>query len=114
MSLRLKGAEGVAQAVAAAVADAAGQKRLVGYVTPGSADPAAVTAHCRSLLVAAMVPSVVVALESFPLMPNGKVDVRALPAPDWSGAGAEEYVAPAEDVEAAVQRVFAERAWSPY
>ena len=41
-------------------------------------------------------------------MPNGKVDVRALPAPDWSGAGAEEYVAPADDVEAAVQRVFAD------
>ena len=104
----LEGADGVTQAVAAAVADAAGQKRLVGYVTPASADPAAVTAHCRSLLVPAMVPSVVVALESFPLMPNGKVDVRALPAPDWSGAGAEEYVAPADDVEAAVQRVFAD------
>ena len=47
-------------------------------------------------------------MESFPLLPNGKVDVRALPAPDWSGAGAEEYVAPADDVEAAVQRVFAD------
>ena len=58
----LEGADGVAQAVAAAVADSAGQKRLVGYVTPASADPAAVTAHCRSLLVPAMVPSVVVAL----------------------------------------------------
>ena len=104
----LEGADGVTQAVAAAVADSAGQKRLVGYVTPASADPAAVTAHCRSLLVAAMVPSVVVALESFPLLPNGKVDVRALPAPDWSGAGSEEYVAPADDVEAAVQRVFAD------
>ena len=62
----LEGADGVTQAVAAAVADSAGQKRLVGYVTPASADPAAVTAHCRSLLVPAMVPSVVVALGVLP------------------------------------------------
>jgi arthrofactin-type cyclic lipopeptide synthetase C len=55
-----------------------------------------------------MVPSVVLALESFPLLPGGKIDVRALPAPDWSGAGEEEYVAPADDAEAAAQRVFAE------
>ncbi|KAL4522649.1 hypothetical protein Ndes2437A_g07409 [Nannochloris sp. 'desiccata'] len=55
-----------------------------------------------------MVPSVVVALESFPLLPGGKIDVRALPAPDWSGAGEEEYVAPVDDIEIAVQRVFAE------
>jgi acyl carrier protein len=60
------------------------------------------------LLVPAMVPSVVVALDAFPLLPGGKIDVRALPAPDWSGAGEEEYVAPADDVEAIVQRVFAE------
>jgi hypothetical protein len=55
-----------------------------------------------------MVPSVVVALESFPLLPGGKIDVRALPAPDWSGAGEEEYVAPVDDIEIAVQGVFAE------
>ncbi|KAL4548434.1 hypothetical protein Ndes2526B_g01008 [Nannochloris sp. 'desiccata'] len=55
-----------------------------------------------------MVPSVVVALNAFPLLPNGKVDVRALPAPDWTGAGEEEYVAPVDDIEMAVQSVFAE------
>jgi non-ribosomal peptide synthetase component F len=104
----LEGAEGVTGAVAAAVADSTGKQRLVGYITPGSVDTAAVTAHCRALLVPAMVPSVIVSLDAFPLLPNGKVDVRALPAPDWSGAGEEEYVAPVDDAEAAVQRVFAE------
>jgi len=104
----LEGAENVTQAVATALPDAGGQKRLVGYVTPGSIDPAAVIAYCRSMLVPAMVPSVVVSLESFPLLPNGKVDVRGLPAPDWSGAGSEEYVGPDNETEASVQRVFAE------
>jgi non-ribosomal peptide synthetase-like protein len=104
----LEGAEGVSGAIAAAIADPTGTKRLVGYITPADVDTAAVTTHCRALLVAAMVPSVLISLESFPLLPNGKIDVRALPAPDWSGAGEEEYVAPADDAEAVVQRVFAE------
>ena len=105
----LEGLEGVDQAVVAAVVDPNGKLRLVGYVTPDAVDPASIIAHCRSLLVPAMVPSVVVALGTFPLMPNGKVDVRALPEPDWSGAGgSEEYVGPANEVETAVQNVFAE------
>jgi len=80
----LEGAEGVSQAVATAVPDPSGQKRLVGYVTPGTADRASVIAHCRGLLVPAMVPSVVVTLDTFPLLPNGKVDVRSLPVPNWA------------------------------
>ena len=99
--------EGVTQSIAAAVKDPEGQKRLVGYVTPDTVDPLAIIAHCRSLLIPAMVPSVVVPLASFPLLPNGKVDVRALPAPEWPGAKTEEYVGPANDAEAAVQQVFA-------
>ena len=101
-------APGVEQAVATAVPDASGTKRLVGYVTPASADPAAVTAHCRSTLVPAMVPSVVVALEAFPLLPSGKVDTKALPVPDWSAAGAEEHEEPASEMEATLQHVWQE------
>ena len=76
----LAGAPGVEQAIAVAVPDATGMKRLVSYVTPATANPSAITMHCRTLLVPAMVPSVVMALEAFPLMPNGKVDMRALSA----------------------------------
>jgi acyl-CoA synthetase (AMP-forming)/AMP-acid ligase II len=65
---------GVSQAVATAMLDPGiGAKRLVGYVTPGDVSPAAVVAHCRTLLVPAMVPSAIVALDTFPLLPNGKV-----------------------------------------
>ena len=104
----LGSAPGVAQAVASAVADDSGAKRLVGYVSPASAKAAEILAHCRTLLVPAMVPSIVVALDAFPLMPNGKVDVKALPPPDWGAAGAEEYVAPASELESTVQRVWQE------
>ncbi len=102
----LESAAGVTQAVAAAVADASGQKRLVGYVTPGEVDPAVVIAHCRSVLVPAMVPSVVLALESFPLLPGGKIDVKSLPAPDWSGGGEDEYVAPQNAIEEFLQLIW--------
>ena len=104
----LTSASGVMQGVAAAVMDPSGQKRLVGYVIPGGVDPSSVLAHCRSLLVPLMVPSVVMALEAFPLLPNAKLDAKALPVPDWRGVGSEEYVGPSTEVEAMVQRAFSE------
>jgi hypothetical protein len=74
----LAAAPGVSQAVAAAVAAAGGDsgspKRLVGYVVPGSVDVAGVLAHCQGTLLPTMVPSAVVALDAFPLLPgSGKV-----------------------------------------
>lgn len=53
-----------------------------------------------------MVPSIIIALECFPLLPNGKVDVRSLPEPNWSGAGVDEYVAPMNEIESLVQRIW--------
>ncbi|MFJ9041559.1 amino acid adenylation domain-containing protein [Streptomyces sp. NPDC102406] len=75
---------GVADAVAAAVTDPAGQKRLVGYVVGDGARPD--TAAARALLAqrlpGALVPGVLVALDELPLTAHGKVDRKALPAPD--------------------------------
>ncbi|MEU0851415.1 amino acid adenylation domain-containing protein [Streptomyces flaveolus] len=58
--------------------------RLVGYMT-GGADPAGVRAALARELPEHMVPAAVVALDAFPLSPNGKLDRRALPAPVFAG-----------------------------
>ncbi|WP_181806352.1 non-ribosomal peptide synthetase, partial [Streptomyces shenzhenensis] len=88
---------GVGQAAAVVREDTPGDKRLTAYVVPAhesgaasGADPAAVRAYASGLLPAYMVPSAVVVLDALPLTANGKVDRRALPAPDLSavaGAG---------------------------
>jgi hypothetical protein len=45
-------------------------------------------------------------LESFPLLPGGKIDVKSLPAPDWSGGGEEEYEPPQNAIEESVQLIW--------
>ena len=62
-----------------------GVKRLVAYIVPRgelTVSSASLRAHLQNRLPDYMIPSAFVALESLPLSPNGKVDQRALPAPD--------------------------------
>jgi amino acid adenylation domain-containing protein len=64
---------------------AAGSDQLVGYAVrvPGCAAPddSQLRAHLRDLLPDYMIPAVFVVLDEFPVLPNGKVDRDALPAP---------------------------------
>ncbi|MEU1049824.1 amino acid adenylation domain-containing protein [Streptomyces sp. NPDC005897] len=79
--------------------------RLVGYVT-GGADPAGVRAALARELPEYMVPAAVVALDAFPLSPNGKLDRRALPDPVFAGGtGARAFASAREE---ALTRLFAE------
>jgi acyl carrier protein len=71
--------------------DAPGDRRLVGYVVPdGGGDgadgdlPLVVRAFAAGRLPEYMVPSAVVVVESVPLTVHGKVDRKALPAPDYA------------------------------
>ncbi|MFH8348636.1 amino acid adenylation domain-containing protein [Streptomyces sp. NPDC018045] len=62
-----------------------GDERLVAHLVPVSKeafDSTALRRHLRDRLPAYMVPSAIVALDTMPLTPNGKVDRKALPAPD--------------------------------
>ena len=95
---------GVAQAVVMVREDRPGDKRLVGYVT-GAGDTAEIRAALGARLPAYMIPSAIVALDAFPLTTNGKLDVRALPAPEF---GAGEYRAPSGDVESTLAAIFAQ------
>ncbi|HEX6912735.1 MAG TPA: amino acid adenylation domain-containing protein, partial [Longimicrobium sp.] len=105
----LRGHPSVADAVAVVRPDATGDPRLVAYVVPapgGEAPPAAeLRAHVRARLPEHMVPAAVVALDALPLSPNGKLDRKALPAPDAPAASAE-YVAPRTDTERVVAGIW--------
>ncbi|AGB20799.1 amino acid adenylation enzyme/thioester reductase family protein,thioester reductase-like protein [Mycobacterium sp. JS623] len=97
---------GVDQAVVIAREDRPGDKRLVGYIT-GTADPAQLRTALAERLPAYMVPAAVQVIEAIPLTVNGKLDKRALPAPDYGGTGAD-YRAPATAVEQILADIYAE------
>lgn len=96
---------GVTQAVVMAREDAPGDVRLVAYVA-GSAREPALRAALAARLPDHMQPQHWVALASFPLTPNGKVDRKALPAPQ-AVAPVADSAPPAEGVEAQIAAIWA-------
>ena len=103
----LAGLDGVEQAAVIAREDRPGDKRLVGYIT-GTADPAVDRGAPRlaERLPAYMVPAAVVVIEALPLTVNGKLDTRALPAPEYSDS--DHYRAPATAVEEILAGIYAQ------
>ncbi|WP_244899032.1 condensation domain-containing protein, partial [Mycobacterium fragae] len=101
----LAGCEGVQQAVVVAREDRPGDKRLVGYVT-GCADPGEVRAVLGERLPAYMVPAAVVVIDALPLTVNGKLDTRALPAPEYREG--DRYRAPGSAVEEVLAGIYAQ------
>ena len=77
---------GVGQSVVMAREDTPGDQRLVAYVVPRQAASSTeeLTEHLSRELPAYMVPSAFVFLEALPLTSSGKVDRKALPAPEHS------------------------------
>ncbi|WP_142760734.1 AMP-binding protein, partial [Mycobacterium sp. MFM001] len=69
--------DGVHQAVVIAREDRPGHKRLIGYIT-GTADPTQARNALAERLPAYMIPTAVIALDTMPLTPNGKLDTHAL------------------------------------
>jgi amino acid adenylation domain-containing protein len=97
--------DGVAQAVVIAREDRPGDKRLVGYLT-GTAEPAQVRTQLAERLPGYMVPAAIVVLEALPLTVNGKLDSRALPAPEYTEV--DHYRAPGTPTEEIVAGIYAQ------
>ncbi|MBZ4377523.1 condensation domain-containing protein, partial [Corallococcus sp. AS-1-6] len=105
----LRAAPAVKDAVVLAREDAPGDKRLVAYVVGESLDVSALRAHLKQHLPEYMVPAAFVPLEALPLTSNGKVDRKALPAPDTSVLRASQsYEAPATPLEERLAALWSE------
>ncbi|MGP4092740.1 AMP-binding enzyme, partial [Streptomyces sp. KR55] len=104
----------VRQAVVVVREDRPGDKRLVGYVVPegreGQEGQEVDTQHLREHVARMspeyMVPSAVMVLDALPLTVNGKVDRKALPAPETTAQG--EGRAPVTAAEALLCGLFGE------
>ncbi|MFE9411577.1 non-ribosomal peptide synthase/polyketide synthase [Streptomyces sp. NPDC006704] len=104
---------GIAAAAVVAVPDPHSHLRLAAYVVPapGAARPdsEALRAALRTVLPAHMVPSSFTPLTLLPLNASGKLDRRALPAPDFeSPAAAREFVAPRTSDEEILAGIWSE------
>ena len=101
--------------VVAQGATAAGGERLLAYVVRREGaealalSPGELRSHLGGKLPEYMLPSLYLFLEVLPLLPNGKVNRRALPAPDLQRAQMEEaYLGPRTPVEEVLAGIWAE------
>ncbi|MCP4657458.1 MAG: amino acid adenylation domain-containing protein, partial [bacterium] len=90
----------VDQCVVMAREDEPGSKRLVAYWVGGDRSAKELREFLKAKLPEHMVPAAWVRLDAFPLTPHGKVDRRALPAPDRTRSAPDAtYVAPRNPIE---------------
>ncbi|MBX7554902.1 amino acid adenylation domain-containing protein [Streptomyces sp. tea 10] len=105
----LGGHESVGHAVVVVREDEPGDKRIVGYVRAAGErrpEPEVLREHIGAVLPEFMVPSAIAVLDEFPLTPNGKVDRKALPAPETAASSGGR--APATPEEEALCALFAD------
>jgi amino acid adenylation domain-containing protein len=104
--------EAVRDAVVTVVKSESGEKQLVAYVIPVSAEsepnPSQLRQFLKERLPEYMIPSFLITLEQFPLTANGKVDYRALPAPGTARPGIETiFVPPSTTTEEILAQLWA-------
>ncbi|HEU0077021.1 MAG TPA: amino acid adenylation domain-containing protein, partial [Longimicrobiaceae bacterium] len=89
--------------------DAPGDRRLVAYcVADEGMDVESLRAHLAERLPPYMVPAAFVRLDAFPVTAGGKVDRRALPAPEGDALATGGYEAPVGGTEEVLAEIWAE------
>jgi len=108
----LGGHEAVATSAIVARADDRGEPQLVAYIVFAdgrSAGAEEIRAHLADRLPEYMVPGAFARLDALPLTANGKVDFKALPAPDAGNALADSgFAAPTTPAEERLAEILAE------
>jgi amino acid adenylation domain-containing protein/thioester reductase-like protein len=100
---------GVRQAVVVAHGDTPESKRLVAYLTRPAPEPQELRAFLKEKLPDYMVPSSFVTLDALPLSPNGKLDRKALPAPERPRVElSPSFEPPRSDLEKTLAAIWAE------
>ncbi|MFH7028943.1 MAG: amino acid adenylation domain-containing protein [Heteroscytonema crispum UTEX LB 1556] len=106
---------GIKQTVVMGRDDASGHQRLVAYIVPKAfSNEISQTVFTKELrnylkekLPEYMVPSAFVVLTAFPLTPTGKIDRRALPAPEHVRQEPEKtFVAPRDELELQLTKIW--------
>jgi amino acid adenylation domain-containing protein len=107
---RLQEYAAIREAAVIAREDRAGEKRLVAYVTPREEElsPEELRRYLSDALPEYMVPVAFVQLEQMPLTPSGKLDRRALPAPEGDAYARREYAVPQGEAERAIAQIWQE------
>lgn len=106
---KLAACEGISEAAVIAREEVAGDKRLVAYLImkEGSEFSAhALRQALSTVLPPHMVPSAFVCLTKFPLTPNGKLDRKALPAPNRDAVASRQFEAPQGVIEIAIAEAW--------
>jgi amino acid adenylation domain-containing protein len=99
----------VRQGIVLAMPDDGGGRKLIGYVTPAEGFSREEIHACLSRqLPEFMVPSLWVVLDKLPLSANGKIDKKALPAPDSGFFEPAGFVAPGDETEIDLAAIWKE------
>jgi amino acid adenylation domain-containing protein/non-ribosomal peptide synthase protein (TIGR01720 family) len=107
----LRAHPGISEVAVAAREDQSGVKRLVAYLVPAHQDVpevAELRGYLDDVLPDYMVPSMFVTLDELPLSANGKLDRKALPAPDGPLESVAEYIAPRTTTEHTLVDIWTE------
>ena len=101
----------IAEAVVIAREESGGDMRLVAYVVAQESATLDIAELRRSLhrtLPDYMVPAAFIVLNAMPLTPNGKLDRRALPIPQYGAEDIDNYLAPCNAMEEMLAGIWAQ------